>query len=255
MNNLKDVHNINDRSKVAIVTGASRGIGAATARRLCEEGIVYAIGLCCKNSRNELLELAEELRALDVKVFTYYGDISDYKFCEEMISDLYRETGRIDILINNAAISYVGLLMDMTPSDWQESVGVNLNSVFNTCKLVVPHMLNKGGQIINVSSVWGLCGASMEVCYSATKGAVNTFTKALAKELALSKISVNAIAFGAVDTEMNAHLSAEEKSELEDSIAIGRMATVTEAADTIIGLLNMPGYLTGEVIKVDGGWI
>ena len=113
----------------------------------------------------------------------------------------------------------------------------------------------KRGRIINISSVWGLVGASCEVAYSATKGAVNAFTKALAKEMALSGIAVNAIAFGAVDTRMNGHLSDEEKNELAESIAIGRMATPEEAADTVIKMLEMPDYLTGEVLKCDGGWI
>ena len=162
----------------------------------------------------------------------------------------------MELLINNAAVSYVGLLTDMTGEDWDETVSTNLTSVFNTCHAFVPDMVReKEGRIINVSSVWGLVGASCEVAYSATKGAVNAFTKALAKELAPSGIPVNAAAFGVIDTDMNRNLSDEDRSALEEEIPVGRMATPDEAAQLIVKLSEMPEYFTGEVVKFDGGWI
>lgn len=143
--------------------------------------------------------------------------------------------------------------MDIT--DWEHVMNTNLTSVFNSCSQVIPYMVQaQKGRILNVSSVWGKVGASCEVAYSASKGAVNAFTKALAKELAPSHISVNAIAFGAIDTTMNAHLTAEEKEDLEEEIPAGRMGTVEEAAEFIASLAKSGTYLTGQVISFDGGW-
>ena len=192
----------------------------------------------------------------ELKVITVFGDISMNVTAKAIAIKVMKEAGSIDVLINCAAVSYVGLLMDMTPEEWQKTVAVNLDSVYNTCHEVIPHMVRqKSGRIVNISSVWGLSGASCEAAYSATKGAVNAFTKALAKELAPSGISVNAIAFGAVDTRMNSFLSEEDRASLEEEIPYGRMATADEAALTITKLWEMPEYLTGEVIKCDGGWI
>ena len=192
----------------------------------------------------------------ELKVITVFGDISMNVTAKAIAIKVMKEAGSIDVLINCAAVSYVGLLMDMTPEEWQKTVAVNLDSVYNTCHEVIPHMVRqKSGRIVNISSVWGLSGASCEAAYSATKGAVNAFTKALAKELAPSGISVNAIAFGAVDTRMNSFLSEEDRASLEEEIPFGRMATADEAALTITKLWEMPEYLTGEVIKCDGGWI
>jgi 3-oxoacyl-[acyl-carrier protein] reductase len=194
--------------------------------------------------------------AAGVKIITVFGDISLGLTAKALIAKTAREAGSVDALINCAAISHVGLLMDMTHEEWQKTVEVNLNSVYNTCHEAVPYMVrHKSGRIINISSVWGLVGASCEVAYSTTKGGINAFTRALAKELAPSGISVNAIAFGAVDTRMNSFLSEEDKNALEEEIPFGRMMTAEEAAETVTRLLEMPHYLTGEVIKCDGGWI
>ena len=242
--------------KTAIITGASKGIGRAISIALAKEHIADAFAIICKNNTKELEATADIMRSYNCTVYTYTCDIGSYDEVSSTIESIMAETGSIDILINNAAISHVGLLSDMTPSEWQASVNTNLSSVFNTCKSVVPHMIKKhSGKIINISSVWGLVGASCEVAYSATKGGVNAFTQALAKELAPSNITVNAIAFGAVDTTMNGHLSETEKAELCEEIPIGRMCTPEEAADSVIGLIKMPAYLTGEIIKVDGAWI
>lgn len=240
--------------KSAIITGASRGIGRATALKLAET--YQYIAICCKSSEQELSSAAQDIEKKGCRCRTFIGDTSCYAFVSEMIAAIAAETGTIDALINNAAVSSVGLFTDMMPADWQRMLDVNLTSVYNTCHCTVPHMIHeKSGHIINVSSVWGLTGASCEVAYSAAKGAVNSFTKALAKELAPSHIAVNAIAFGAVDTSMNRHLSAEERRSLEDEIPYGRMAAPEEAAACINNILNMPSYMTGEIIKFDGAWI
>ena len=163
--------------------------------------------------------------------------------------------GGIDILINNAGISHIGLLGDMSNEEWHRVMGINLDSVFYCCREAIPYMLSKkSGSIINVSSVWGNIGASMEVAYSASKGAVNSFTKALAKELAPSNIRVNAAAFGTIDTRMNSCFSAEERTALEEEIPIGRYGTPQEAAECIYRLATAPAYLTGQIITMDGGW-
>ena len=163
--------------------------------------------------------------------------------------------GGVDILINNAGISYVGLLTDMTANDWNRIVSTNLSSVFNCCHQAIPHMVHqKEGKIVNISSVWGCIGASCEVAYSATKGGVNSFTMALAKELAPSNIQVNAIACGAIDTSMNSFLSPDEKTALIDEIPSGRLGTTKEVADFVFEICHNNSYLTGQVIRLDGGW-
>ena len=149
-----------------------------------------------------------------------------------------------DIVINNAGISYVGLLQDMAPDEWQRIIGTNLTSVFNVCKCAIPYFLHNGcGRIINISSMWGVCGASCETAYSASK------------ELAPSRIAVNAVAFGVVDTSMNAFLSDEERRDLIDEIPAGRMCTSIEAAHIIYDISNLSEYVTGQIITADGGLI
>ena len=243
-----------------IITGASSGIGRGTALRLAESGKYEYIAINGGHDEAALSETAHAMKSAaknsDLKVITVFGDISLALTAKALIMKTAREAGTVDALINCAAVSHVGLLMDMKPEEWQKTVEVNLNSVYNTCHEAVPYMVRqKSGRIINISSVWGLVGASCEVAYSTTKGGINAFTRALAKELAPSGISVNAIAFGAVDTRMNGFLSDEDRKDLEEEIPFGRMATVEEAAGTVAGLLDMPAYLTGEVIKCDGGWI
>lgn len=238
--------------RTAIITGGSRGIGRAILEILTKDYDYIAI--CGRNAST--LENVVHSANQNCIIRTFVGDVSSYEFVKTMVATVVQETGRIDVLINNAGISKVGLLMDMNPDEWNEIVNVNLTSIYNTCNAVIPHMIHeKNGKIMNISSVWGLVGASCEVAYSATKGAINSFTKALAKELAPSNISVNAVAFGAIDTEMNGHLSDEEKTELSEEIPFGRMATPIEAATCVQKLLEMPSYFTGEVVKFDGGWI
>ncbi|MBQ8317057.1 MAG: SDR family NAD(P)-dependent oxidoreductase [Lachnospiraceae bacterium] len=240
--------------KSIIITGASRGIGYETAYLLAKDYDYIAI--CCSKDTKKLGELMDKIKAMGKQCLAMVGDVSDYNFAKEMVDKVISDAREVTTLINNAAISQVGLFTDTTPDSWQQIMNVNINSVYNFCHAALPHMINKkSGQVINISSVWGLVGASCEVAYSTTKGAINAFTKALAKELAPSNISVNAIAFGAVNTTMNGHLSDDEIAQLEEEIPYGRMCTPIEAAKCIKGILNMPEYLTGEVIKFDGGWI
>lgn len=237
--------------KRALITGASRGIGEAAARALAGEG--YDLFLVCKSSKEAISRLGEEL-AQQYGIYCEMAlcDVSDAGQVETMI----KKAGDVHILINNAAVSYVGLLTDMSLKDWHQVIGTNLDSLFYTCRLVVPQMVRrKEGRIINISSVWGKVGASTEVAYSASKGGVNVFTKALAKELAPSNIQVNGIAFGVIDTDMNACFSGEELKALEEEIPAGRMGSTAEAGELIRMLAKAPGYLTGQILTMDGGWI
>ena len=160
------------------------------------------------------------------------------------------------MLVNNAGISYIGLLQDMSSEDWDRMLHVNLTSVFNCCKLAIPYMVRqKQGKIVNVSSVWGVVGASCETAYSATKGGINALTKALAKELAPSNIQVNAVACGAIDTEMNQWMEEDELISLVEDIPAGRLGSAEEVADLVYHLGYKNAYLTGQVIGLDGGWI
>ena len=163
---------------------------------------------------------------------------------------------KIDVLINNAGISYIGLLTDMSVEDWNHIVSTNLTSVFHTCRCIVPSMVSaKSGRIINISSVWGNVGASCEVAYSACKGGINAFTKALGKELAPSNIQVNAIACGVIDTDMNKCFTDEERNELADEIPAGRFGTADDVASLALSIATGNEYLNGQIITLDGGWI
>lgn len=236
--------------KTAVVTGASRGIGKAIAYKLAEEG--YDLSLCCRSSRDSLIRISEELSSgCGVNVHCFFGDVSDPGFAAGLLEPF--ET--LDVLVNNAGVSHIGLLQDMSDEEWLKLMGVNLNSAFYLSRAAIPLMLRSHcGRIINISSVWGRVGASMETAYSASKGAIDSFTRALARELAPSGIAVNALSCGFIDTEMNAHLSEEEKKDLYEQIPAGRPGTAEEAAECVSLLLKAPAYLTGQVISLDGGW-
>lgn len=237
-----------------LITGASRGIGQAIAIAFAKAG--YQLVITCSKSENELLSLAEVLtNHYGAEVLTSVGDIGDYEYVTHLFHAIEKRFGSLDVLVNNAGISYVGLLTDMSIDDWNRIVNTNLTSVFSTCKHAVPHMVRQqAGKIINISSVWGNVGASCEVAYSACKGGMNTFTKALAKELAPSGIQVNAIACGCIDTQMNACFSEEDRISLAEEIPTGRFGTPKEVADLVLDLAQKHNYLTGQVITLDGGW-
>ena len=236
-------------NKTALITGASRGIGKAIARRFAAAG--YDLILTCINNMKRMDAIAEELRTNHhVSVRCYQGDMGD----EDFVARIFDEIGGVDVLINNAGISYAGLLQDMSSEDWHKVMSTNLDSIFYTSSRAIKRMLNNHeGRIINISSMWGSVGASMEVAYSASKGGVDAFTKALAKELAPSNIQVNAIACGVIDTDMNSHLSPQEREALTEQIPAGRYGTPEEVAGLAYMLATAPAYLTGQIITLDGG--
>ena len=236
-----------------LITGASRGIGSAFALACAQSGRFTKIILNSGSDKAALEDTARRVSAAgDLVCLADVGDVGDLSY----VQSLRERFGPVDTLVNNAGISRVGLLTDMSPEDWDRILRVNVTSLYNTCHTYVPDMVSAGsGQILNVSSVWGLCGASCEVAYSASKGAVNAFTKALAKELAPSHIRVNAIALGIIGTRMNAHLTETETAEICDQIPAGYIASPEDAAQAMLRLLDMPEYFNGEIVRFDGCWI
>lgn len=240
--------------KTVLVTGSSRGIGKAIAVKFAKKG--YHVIINCAHSEEALLKTKSEIETYQVTCHAFLGDMGNIENARELFRQIKKLYGNIDVLVNNAGISYVGLFTDMTPEDWNRVITTNLTSVFNCCSLAIPDMVkNKYGKIINISSVWGNVGASCEAVYSASKGGMNAFTKALAKELAPSNIQVNAVACGAIDTEMNSFLEDNELMQLTSEIPAGRLGRAEEVADLVYHLAYKNEYLTGQVIGLDGGWI
>lgn len=240
--------------KTILVTGASRGIGKAIAIKYAKKG--YNVVINCKKNDSLLDKVKKEIEGYQASCLAFVGDVGDFEICKEMFAAIKKTFGSLDILVNNAGISYVGLLTEMSIDDWNRIINNNLTSVFNCCNLCIPDMVTKKrGKIVNISSVWGNVGASCEVAYSTTKGGINSFTKALAKELAPSNIQVNAIACGAFDTEMNQFLADDELVDLINEIPTGRLGMAEEVADFVYAVTHKNEYLTGQVIKLDGGWI
>lgn len=236
---------------IAFVTGATGGIGHAIATKLAQSG--YDLILISRNKKEQLESLCQELSCYSVSCQGYLCDLGDYSQVQKVFEQI--GNAKIDVLINNAGMAHIGLLQDMSVEEWQQIINTNLSSCFYTSKLTIPGMLSQGhGKIINISSVWGNVGASMEVAYSASKGGMNSFTKALAKELAPSNIQVNAIACGVIDTAMNHCFSEEERDSLCQEIPADRFGSPEEVAALVVSLLESPSYLTGQVITMDGGW-
>lgn len=240
--------------KTVLVTGASRGIGKAIAIKFAKKN--YNVVINCLHSEERLMQTKREIESYQVSCLAFMGDMGDMTQCQRLFELIKRDFGTLEVLVNNAGVSYIGLLQDMAPEDWDRVLRTNLTSVFNCSKLAIPGMINqKYGKIVNISSVWGNAGASCEAAYSATKGGINAFTKALAKELAPSNIQVNAVACGAIDTEMNRFLEEDELISLVEEIPTGRLGTAEEVADLVYHLGYKSSYLTGQVIGLDGGWI
>ena len=235
---------------VALITGASRGIGRAIAKKFAQEG--YELYLTCNNSFPELEALSRTLADnYHVPCHAYRTDMGDAASVEQ----LFTHISRLDVLVNNAGISHIGLLTDMTVEQWHRIMAVNLDSCFYTSGNAIPLMLkNHSGKIIQISSVWGNVGASMEVAYSASKGGMNAFTKALAKELAPSNIQVNAICCGVIDTSMNSCFTKEDMDALIAEIPADRTGTPEEVAELVYQTAHAPAYMTGQIITIDGGW-
>lgn len=237
-----------------LITGASRGIGAAIAARFAREG--YRIVIHYAKSHEQANEVARRCMSYGSEVMTISADLRSTEQLQRMKEKLEAEGFAPDILVNNAGTAYYGLFTDVTEADWDECMAINLKGAFLCSQLFAPYMIRQRyGRIINISSVWGISGASCEVMYSAAKGGVNAFTKALAKELAPSGITVNAVAPGAVDTDMIEHLDTEERHALQEEIPLGRLGTPEEVASLVYYLaLLESGYVTGQVISPNGGW-
>ena len=235
-------------NKTAVITGASRGIGEAITRKFAAAG--FDLVLTCINNIEKMEKLGAELAsAHKVSVRCFKADMGE----EEAVERIFDCIDRVDVLINNAGISYVGLLQDMTYEDWREVMSTNLDSVFLTSRAAVRKMLNvHKGRIINISSMWGNVGASMEAAYSASKGGVDALTKALAKELGPSGITVNCVAPGLIDTPMNSRLSESDIASLVDDTPVGRIGTPEDIASAVLFFCNAP-FVTGQTLCVDGG--
>lgn len=241
--------------KNVLITGASRGIGRSIALKFAAEG--YHVFLNCRASMdklNKVKTVIEKEYHTSCEIVT--GDVGNPRDVSDMFEQIHRSCGCLDVLVNNAGISYIGLLMDMRDDEWRRVIDTNLSSVFYCCRAAIPPMISRrSGRIINISSMWGDAGASCEAAYSASKAGVNGLTRALAKELAPSNIQVNAIACGVIDTDMNRQLSEDERQALEDAIPAGRYGTTDEVAQVVWDTAHAPAYLTGQVIGVDGGYL
>ncbi|MDU0895071.1 MULTISPECIES: elongation factor P 5-aminopentanone reductase [Anaerococcus] len=240
--------------KTVLITGSSRGIGAAIARRLNDE---YKIIINYNKSKDKAFALMEELRETNPNVIAIKANVSDESEVENMFSIAEKNFGHVDILINNAGISHFSLIQDIDFGTWKDVINTNLNSVFLNSKRAIPNMISKQyGVIINMSSIWGEIGASMETLYSASKGAINTFTKAMAKELAPSGIRVNAIAPGIVDTDMMRNdFSESELLDLKKEVDTNRFAKPEEIAGLVRYLISdEASYITGDIIHINGGF-
>ena len=237
--------------KTIIVTGVTGGIGSQIARKFILMGDIV-IGVY-NNSESVAMQLKKEFGA---NLHLYKCDLSDFDCGEKLLLYIEEKGLQPDLLINNAGISIIGLLQDLTKDFWNNIWNTNVTSAISLSKALIPLFLSNGhGKIINISSVWGERGASCEVAYSATKGAINSFTKALAKELAPSNIQVNALSCGIIDTKMNSHLSSEDISSIIEEIPAERMGTPQDVADAVLSLTDFNSYMTGQIITIDGGWM
>ncbi len=236
--------------KTAVITGSSRGIGKAIAEEFCKNG--YFVVINASQSIAELEATCKEFKDKGYSCDAVTANVMNYDECRKLF------TYNADVLVNNAGISYIGLFSDMKPEDWKSLIDTNLVSVMNCTHIVLPYMLKMhSGSIINISSMWGEKGASCEAVYSATKGGINSFTKAMAKEVGPSGIRVNAVSCGVIETKMNACFTEEEKEVLKDEISLMRFGTPEEVAKLVYFLADseQSGYVNGQVISIDGGII
>ncbi len=241
--------------KTAVITGGSRGIGRAVSIKLAEAG--YSIAVIYNSDDTAASVLRDQLRKSGTDAECYRCDVSSFSKVQETAGKIIQRFGHVDVLVNNAGIAQIKLLIDQTEEDWDRMMGVNAKGVFNCCCHFLPHMLSrKSGRIINVSSMWGITGASCEVIYSASKAAVIGFTKALAQETGPSGITVNCVAPGVINTEMNASLSESDMKALCDEIPLMRIGYPEEAAAAVLFLASDDAaYITGQVLGVNGGMV
>jgi 3-oxoacyl-[acyl-carrier protein] reductase len=240
------------KGKTAIVTGASRGIGRATAIILARAGAAVVINYNSSAAAAE--EVKKAIEDFGGSAITVKADISDYTESEALVQSAIDHFKKIDILINNAGITSDNLLVRMKPQEWQQVIDTNLTGTYNCCRAVLKPFLKQksGGRIVNISSVAGIYGNSGQANYAAAKGGVIAFTRTLAKELGSRNITVNAVAPGFIETEMTAGLSDQVKEQVLSRIALGRFGQPEEVAEVILFFASAAGYVTGQVIAVDG---
>ncbi|MCR4925565.1 MAG: 3-oxoacyl-ACP reductase FabG [Clostridiales bacterium] len=239
----------------ALITGATRGIGRAIAIALAKNG--YNIAFSYINSDDKANELKKEIEGLGVKALAVKSDVSDFRQVEDMFCKVRKTMGRICVLVNNAGIAQQKMINDVSVEEWNKIISTDLSGTFYCCKAVIDDMLHfKKGRIINISSMWGLVGASCEVPYSAAKAGVIGLTKALAKELGPSGITVNAVAPGVIDTDMNANLSKDDMEQLKEDTPLMKIGKPEDIADTVAFLASDKAeFITGQVISVNGGFV
>lgn len=241
--------------KYALITGGSRGIGAAAARLFARRG--WGVAVAFHQSGDRAQALVRELQELGVPAMAVRADVADPRQVGELVDNVLEKFCQLDILVCATGISHVGLISQIDEDQWRRLFAVNVDGVHHCCRAVLPHMLSrKSGSIVTVASMWGQVGASCEAAYSATKGAVIAYTKALAKELGPSNIRVNCVSPGVIDTEMNAHLTQADLAALADETPLGRIGTAQEAAAAIAFLASdEASFLTGQVVSPNGGLV
>lgn len=240
--------------KTALITGSSRGIGAATALKFADMG--YNVVINYNKSEKEAIDVLQKARNKNVSAIAIKADVSKYDGAELLVDKAVSEFGKLDALVNNAGVAQQKLFTDISEAEWARMFEINTQSMFYCSKFAVKNMIkNHSGKIINVSSIWGIRGASCEVHYSASKAAVIGFTKALAKELGPSGITVNCVAPGVIDTDMNSHLKAEDLKELINSTPLMRLGSPDDVANLICFLASEKAdFITGQIIGCGGGF-
>ena len=240
-------------NKVVIVTGASRGIGRNIATTLAKKG--YIVIANYNKSENKAIELQQNLEKENINIDIFKADVSNRDEVKKLVQFVINKYKKIDCVINNAGIDQVKMFLDITDTDWNNMISNNLNSVFYMCQEVLPYMIHeKNGVIINISSIWGVTGASCESHYAVSKAGVDALTKSLAKEMGPSNIRINSIAPGFIDTEMNNNLNEEEKQEIKEEIPLQKIGKVEDVSRTVEWIVE-DEYITGQVISVNGGWL
>lgn len=242
------------KGKVAVITGGTRGIGKAIALEMVRNGANVVLNYT--NNDIEAEKTLSEIKEKGGYAVLVKASVGELKGCKTIINTAIESFGKIDFLINNAAISEVGLFMDVTDEGLNNILDINLKGVLNCSKLAMTHLIESRGAIVNISSIWGNVGASCEVLYSTTKGAINLFTKSLAKEMAMSGVRVNAVAPGVINTEMNSWMDQNERAALEEEIPLNRFGNTEEIASVVSFLCSeKASYITGQIITVDGGML
>ena len=242
-------------NKLAIITGGTRGIGKQIALTFAKEG--YNIAINYRTENEDLKNTKKEIEENNVKCFTFQGDVTNFKDCEQFVKQIVEEFGNIDVLVNNAGITRDTLLMRMKEEDFKQVIDTNLIGTFNVTKNVISYMMKaRSGRIINISSVVGISGNAGQTNYSASKAGIIGFTKSLAKEVASRNITVNAVAPGFIETQMTDVLKDDIKEEIAKKIPLKRMGTPQDVANVVRFLAsNDSSYITGQVINIDGGML